>query len=82
MKIIEKFEAMLVENGMFPEQAKAVMQEVVTDEASAPMSGRWTDDVDGYPPELFAVIWFSVKEHALAWIDANLPKAWFRSMFE
>lgn len=31
------------------------------------LSGRWNDNVEGYPPQIEAVIWYSAKRHALAW---------------
>jgi len=79
--IRQRLETMLVERGMFPLQAQAVMDAVIADPASEPMNGRWTDTSSGYPTSLLAVIWISVERHTLAWIDANLPLAWFRPMF-
>lgn len=81
MKLQEKFENMLVESGMFPEQAREVMQAVMDDEASESMRGRWQDDEEDYPSGLIAAIWYSVKDHAREWIDANCPKAWYRPLF-
>lgn len=41
----------------------------------------WDDTVDGYPPQLLAVLWLGVRRAAVDWIDENLPKAWYRPMF-
>lgn len=71
----------LVNNGMFEDQAKAVMAEVVEHPATVSMKDRWNDSVDGYPPQMKAVCLVAIKTQALEWIDRNCPKAWFRPMF-
>ena len=71
-----------VERGMFPSQADAVVGLVVADPASKSMAGRWDHDVEGYPAEMRAVIALAANRSALTWIDANLPMAWYRPMFE
>jgi hypothetical protein len=81
MSIEEKIEQLLQQNGMFPDQAKAVMARVKDDEANSPMSDRWGDSADEYPPVIISLAWLSAKHHAIEWIDENLPKAWFRPMF-
>lgn len=73
--------AQLVNNGMFENQAKAVMDEVVKHPSNEPMKDRWNDRVDGYPPQMQAVCLLSIKTQALEWIDKNCPQAWFRPMF-
>ena len=70
-----KLTEMLIERGMFEQQATEVMQRVKTDKASEAMKGRWNDDVSGYPEQLLHVAWYDVKQHALAWIDENAPQA-------
>jgi hypothetical protein len=82
MKLQQKFENMLVENGMFEGQAKEVMAIVMADEANEAMAERWNDDEEGYPEQLFDVIWFSIKGTALEYIEKNCPMAWFKPMFE
>ncbi len=73
--------AQLVNNGLFPAPAAAVMEAVKADPANEVMIGRWTDDVEGYPPQIMAAAWYSAKHYALVWIDANCPKACFRPIF-
>ena len=84
MTVRGALEQKLFEHGMFPAEAKAVMDRVVAQDAEkdAPlMANRWSDAVSGYPPQLLVALWLAVKPHALEWIDANAPKAWYREAF-
>jgi hypothetical protein len=72
-------ERYLYERGMFPDQAKAVVDAVEAD--NEPMKGRWNHATDGYPHPLLAVLTFAIDAAAVEWIDANLPRAWYRSIF-
>jgi hypothetical protein len=71
----------LVSHGMFEEQANKVLDRCRQDEILKPMGGRWNDTVDGYPPQMKAVVLLSVRKVAVDWIDENIPMAWFRGMF-
>ena len=72
----------LEQNGIFEQDvAETIMQAIEADEANAAMAGRWTEDVEGYPDVMKAVLWLSIKDHALIWIDQNKPRAWYRPMF-
>ena len=77
-----KLISMLVERGFFDNDAKQVMEEVKAHKTSESMTGRWDDDMEGYPPQMLAVLWVSAEISALDWIKANKPKAWFRPLFE
>lgn len=80
MKTIEQyFREYLESNGMFPQQADAVMLAVKGHDAA--MEERWSDDKSGYPSSLLAAILMRVNRSAVIWIDANLPDAWFRPIF-
>lgn len=81
MTLEEKLRQLLVEHGLFESQADAVIQSVKADDANEAMLGRWGDAVDDYPPQMLAMLWLSTKRHALSYIDANLPLAWFRPLF-
>lgn len=81
MTIQDAIKQYLVENGLFPYAADKVIEAVKADEGNECMATRWGDSTDDYPPIMIAAIMVTVKSHALAWIDANLPKAWFRPMF-
>lgn len=71
----------LFERGMLEPWIDQVMERTKADPANEAMD-RWTDQVEGYPDQFAAFIWYSTKRHALQWIDENLPRAWFRPMFE
>lgn len=71
----------LVANGMFEDQAQAVMAEVMDQPANDAMYVRWHDQMEGYPPQMKPVCWMSISSGALEWIDKNCPQAWFRGMF-
>ncbi len=77
-----KLKDRLVANGMFPEQAQAVIDMAKNRTDLFPdMESRWADEVEGYPQQAIAVLWFGIKHIALEWIDANLPQAWYRPLF-
>lgn len=71
----------LYQNGMFEDQAKAVVEIAKAAPENEPMKGRWQDDIEGYPPTMLQVLALSLDSAAVEWIDANLPHAWFRPMF-
>lgn len=79
----EKLKKFLTDNGMFEEQADAVLEVAIPQiEALVPdYSFTWERPANEYPPVLYAVMLSIVKEEAVKWIDANLPMAWYRPMF-
>lgn len=81
MTVRKKFEEMLFEHGMFEYQASAVMQSVIDDPVYNEINVKWDDDVSVYPKQLYAIIWLTVKQAALKWIDTNKPQAWYRACF-
>ena len=81
MTFEEKMKAMLVERGLFDEQADVVIQNA-KEKIGDSMAHRWREDSEGYPPSVIAVLWISVKNEAKDYIAENLPKALFRPMFE
>jgi len=82
MTIKEKIKELLVNNGMFENQAEDVITLVVSDKTNEAMIGRWDDDVLDYPAIMLQILWSSTRRIAIKWIDDNLPSAWFRPMFE
>jgi hypothetical protein len=82
MTFREWAEKYCVDRGMWPEDARTVIDAVVADPVSDSMSGRWTHDVSSYPVSMMAVVGLIINGHAIAWIDANFPEAWFRPMFD
>lgn len=82
MTIREKLETELVNHGLWPKEAKEVMDELEADEASESMQGRWNEDTTAYPPQLLAVVFFSAKQKAIDWIDRNKPMHFARGILE
>jgi hypothetical protein len=79
----EKLTKMLVDNGMFDDQAKKVMEVAIPRiEALTPdYKITWDRPAEEYPDPVYAAIWLHLRGIALEWIDENIPKAWFRPMF-
>lgn len=71
----------LTNSGMFPNQVNAVVERVKAAPENEAMAQRWNDDVSGYPSQMLGIAWLTAKRHALAYIDAECPKAWFRPLF-
>ena len=78
----ERFEQMLTNRGMWPEQARAVMDIAIPE----------IDDIDSYkitwglpageyPNAIYVVLFMRIKPIALEYIDDNMPNAFFRPMF-
>lgn len=74
--------AYLFERGMFEDDAKQVVENVMNDEANEAMQGRWNDEIHGYPEVIKRMMALSLRNATIDWIDANCPKAWYRPMFE
>ena len=80
MNIIEKIKADLAANGLNETQIEAIVKAMVEKEKH--MSSRWNDDVEEYPEGFYNLLWALCKTHALEYIEANCPKAWFRAVFD
>ena len=81
MTFEDKIKEMLVEHGMFENDAAAIVETMKADEVNEPMAHRWNDSVEDYPQSVLIILWASARATALEYIDANCPKAWFRPMF-
>jgi len=81
MTIREKLEEMLVNHMLWDTEAKQIMDQAEQDESLAAMKGRWNDKAEGYPPQLLAVTWLSVKLQAKQWLEANAPNHFALAMF-
>lgn len=77
----EKMLHELEQNGLFPDQAKEVLQLIMDSEETEQMRNRWGDEVSGYPEGFFNIIFATSKTIVLDWIDKKCPMAWFRPMF-
>lgn len=82
MKIRQKLEEMLVANGLWDDEAQHIMDQAEKDESLEAMKGRWNDDIEGYPPQLLAVTWMSVKLQAKKWLEDNKPQHFALAMFD
>jgi hypothetical protein len=72
----------LTERGMFPADAEKVFAMCEQSEGMEEMRGRWTDNTEECPPSFLAVIALGVNDIATQYIDENMPRVWFRPMFE
>lgn len=75
----DKFENMLSECMLMPEDIKTVMDIA---KKELPESIEWNSSADGYPVVFYSATWFSIKRIVLTWIDENCPNAFYRMMFE
>lgn len=73
MTVREKMKERLVENGLWPKEADAVIENAEYDKSLDAMVSRWDETVEGYPSQLLATIWASIKLFAIEWIDKNKP---------
>ena len=80
MTIRQMLEDKLVNHGLWPDEAKKVMEAVAAHPASESMQGRWDSESDGYPAQLIPVLWIGVKTRAVEWIDVNKPKHFARAI--
>ena len=71
----------LVDKGMWEKDATSVLETMKKDESQVALADRWTDFVEDYSKEFLTAISLTAESFALAWIDANLPKAWYRRNF-
>ncbi len=78
----ERLRSALVNRGMFPDQADAVIERAMPELEVDGYRITWDRPADEYPKQLFGLWFLTCKRHALAWIDENVPMAWFRPMFE
>jgi len=79
---------MLFDRGIFENQAKEIMDFAIpklneqAEKMEIAHKFDWNGRADGYPDILyFAIFNMNLKPLVVEWIDANIPEAWFRSMF-
>lgn len=84
MSTRERFEKMLYDHGMFPDQAKQVMSVAVPEMDAILPDYRitWDRPAEEYPEPFYTSGWLTVRKIAAKWIEENCPKAWFRPMFD
>lgn len=79
-KLIE----MLMKNGMSNQQSNEVLKfaKPQIDEMLDGYSINLNSDANSYPPIIVSLLYSLIKPIALEWIEKNIPKAWFKPMFE
>ena len=73
---------MLCDNGMFPDQAKKVMEVAKPELEIDGYRVTWDRPAEEYPEPFYKVGYLIVRRVAGEWLKENLPKAWFRPMFD
>ncbi len=84
MTVQEKLEQMLIDNGMFPAQAKEVMVLAIPElnHISDGYMITWSRNSEEYDQSIYRVLYHLIRPIALKWIEDNKPQAWFKPMFE
>ena len=72
----------LIDRGMLPDAAPGIVEAWIESENDSTMQNRWGDAAEGYPERLLVLFGVSLNRCALSWIEANLPQAWFKPMFD
>jgi hypothetical protein len=80
----ERLKDMLVQNGMFEDQAEKVLEIAIPRIESADPNYRitWNRPADEYPEPVYKSMWLYVRAAAKEWLAENAPEAWFRPMFD
>ena len=79
--VAKKLRDMMVERGLFPDEAYVVLDSLFGHEHLKPLVDVLGKQIDGYPNEFLVVSWMLVRDEVVKWIDANKPKHWARPMF-
>lgn len=82
MTIQEKFEKLLVDCMLWPNEAHTIIESAKNEKQFEAMKNRWRDNESGYPTQLFAVLSLSIRQYAIGWIDANKPKHFARNFLQ
>ena len=84
MNTRERIENMLIENGMFKQQAVKVMEKAIPKLNSIVENYdiTWNGSASEYPDVIYNILYNAVKPIALKWINDNIPMAWYKPMFE
>lgn len=80
----ERFEKMLVNNCMFEDDAKKVMDIAIPiiDDVNPDYHYTWDRPADEYPQPIYNILFFEIKKIALKYIEENCPMAWYKPLFE
>ena len=80
----EKLKKMLVERGMFDNQADAVLEEAIPaiESLTPDYKITWDRPASEYSDAIYNVMWLPLRDAAKDWIAKNTPQAWYRPMFD
>lgn len=80
----EKLIQSLINHGMFNSQALKVVDYAIPELKHLEdfHSITWDRPASEYPNVLHGILFSAIKPFALKWIEDNLPKAWFKPMFQ
>lgn len=74
MKTLDDFfHDYLIQHGLWPAEATAVMERAKAGPALESMARRWHDTTDGYPKVLLGVVWMSLREEAIKYLTETKP---------
>ena len=80
MTIEQWLRSKLYGNGLFNDGAiDSVIESTKADENNAGI--KWEDSMDDFSPQFRNLLFVVTCRYALKWIDANLPGAFYRSLF-
>lgn len=82
MTIRKKMEEDLINHGLWPDEAVIILNNARESKVLESMEERWEEDTGGYPTQLLAAVWMSIKPIALDWIKTNKPQHFARFMLE
>jgi len=84
--IREKMIVTAVSLGMLEEDVKIMIEDFLLfakEEMNmeADINNRIDDYLEGYPPQIFHIMWVTVSFYAEEWLEKHKPKAWYRPNF-
>lgn len=71
--IQEKMTTQLVAHGLWADEADKVIERYKASDMAKEMERRWDDDVEGYQPMIFAVLWIGLKSEAIKFLEETKP---------
>lgn len=78
----ELYFQLLLNSGLFEEDAKVVMQRAQDSEVLQAMKGRWQDKASDYPTAMLPIVLMGVSAETVKWMDEECPQHWARPMFD
>lgn len=74
-------ESYLVSQGLWPDEARALVDAAMASPLNAALDGRWRDAFDGYAVQVQAAMILSLRHIAADWLAKNKPEHFARGMF-